>query len=909
MSVFVRWQQLRRVAAAVAAVALVGLAAAAPAGAHAFLIRSDPAAGARLAEGPATLTLYFSEPFVRRSEHVTLRRVGGESVKLSPPASSAAIVHQPLPANLRGVYVVSWRVLTDEGHISLGQFAFAVGSSAALPTLKASTTPTSWPEVAASWLVFVGLALAVGGVASERFIWRRTPLNARALTAAPALPGAAPGKLTLALIISVLIAMALLPLRWMRVTAIVPLLFGVGFIAARGHSGTSGHSWAVAADMIHVSAVALWLGALAHLVVLVRNSGARATLAKGAPRYARFALPTVLLIIASGVVTAIPEFRSVGAVFTSGYGRTLLLKALLIAVALILALAARRWALPANPHPRLPLLRRLTTAEASVLAAVLVVVAVLVNAAPPRGPAAAAGQAAQLGPPPVLGPSVQLADLAGQLGLALTAGAQELRFTVVPPGDQQPGSLKLTAGATRANGRVVDLNPSTCGSTCFVARFRPTPGTTVVRAHLSSSVWRGGTVSFAIPWPLPPERPALLRRVVAAMNAIPALTLNEAVTSGPGSAGRPTGYRLSGRAFIKTEVFAGGAVDVRPIGQNGGLTEIAFALPGSNIWYRVWVDRLFRVRRELILSPGHLIRRTFSYGGAGGATPATTPSGVPLAPTLIPGSGVTPPPSGAVVLGREDGDLAIGLAVLQRGSRLELQTTILGPEGGGLSGLDVRYRVRGSSGKRSAIAGACGTGCYRASVRAAGSPRNVDVDVGGGGRTPTTVTFALPFSWPPPASDSLVAAANRTFLSLKTLVIHERLASSPTAVVTTRWELAAPDRLHYQIEGDGEAIIIGDRRWDREPGGPWQASPQAPIQQPTPTWRAWRDAHVVGSGRIAGRAVAFVSFYDPSIPAFFTIAVDTTTHRTFDLRMTAAAHFMHHRYSDFNAPLVIEPPT
>jgi len=25
--------------------------------------------------------------------------------------------------------------------------------------------------------------------------------------------------------------------------------------------------------------------------------------------------------------------------------------------------------------------------------------------------------------------------------------------------------------------------------------------------------------------------------------------------------------------------------------------------------------------------------------------------------------------------------------------------------------------------------------------------------------------------------------------------------------------------------------------------------------------------------------------------------------------MTAAAHFMHHRYSDFNAPLVIEPPT
>src|SRR5712691_2734284 len=110
MSVFVRCLRLRRAAAAVAAVALVGLVAAAPAGAHAFLIRSDPAGGARLVTAPATLSLYFSEPFVRASEHVTLRRVGGESVKLPSPTSSAAIVHQPLPTSLRGVYVVSWRV-------------------------------------------------------------------------------------------------------------------------------------------------------------------------------------------------------------------------------------------------------------------------------------------------------------------------------------------------------------------------------------------------------------------------------------------------------------------------------------------------------------------------------------------------------------------------------------------------------------------------------------------------------------------------------------------------------------------------------------------------------------------------------------------------------------------------------
>jgi len=87
-----------------------------------------------LTKGPTALTLYFSEPFVDGSERVSVRRVGGANVELSAPTSESARVRQPLPA-LRGVYVVHWRVLSDDGHISLGEFAFAVGSSAVLPSL------------------------------------------------------------------------------------------------------------------------------------------------------------------------------------------------------------------------------------------------------------------------------------------------------------------------------------------------------------------------------------------------------------------------------------------------------------------------------------------------------------------------------------------------------------------------------------------------------------------------------------------------------------------------------------------------------------------------------------------------------------------------------------------------------
>ncbi len=933
-------QRLARFALAVGAVFLLAGILPATASAHAFLIRSQPQAGSRLAQAPSTMALYFSERFVRGSQQITIRRANGRTIELPPSRAAGAVIEQPLPAKLRGVFVVHWRVLSDDGHISLGEFAFAAGSAGALPTVSSSSQGRSWSEVAASWLLFIGLALALGGLVSERVVWRRTPAD-RSVAAAPVAAGLAlaaagalvelvllsgnqrgggfvsglhggaladalatrPGKLTLATLIALAIAGLLVPLRWLRVTAILPLFAAVVLNAERGHSGTSGHGWAVAADSIHLAAVAAWLGALAHLVVIVaRGDAARPALVDGARRYARLALPTVLVIVASGVLTAIPEFRSVGAVFSSGYGQTLLVKAGLIGIALLLAVTARRRALPANPRPRLPLLRRLTLVEATTLAAVLVVAAVLVNAAPPRAPIAASAASTALGPPPVAGPALRLADLAGQLVVGITAGARELQFTVVPPGSQSPGKLKLTAAARRTDGTSTDLYPRPCGRGCFSIRFAPKQGITVVTAKVSSSVWKGGDVRFAIPWPPATERPALLRRVAATMRALPSLTLTEQVTSGPGSRTPATAYSLRGRQFMQTEIFGGGAVDVRSLGRQSGLSEFAFAFPGSNIWYRIWVDRRYRLRRELILSPGHRIFRTFRYGGGAKSTSSASPSTV--TPT---GATVTPPPPESVVLGREDDDLAVGLAVTP-GRELALQATVLGPDGSGLGGLDLAFRLRTTAGETSAKALACGSGCYRTSVPGSGRPLTVTLDIGGGGRSPSTPSFSLPARWPPPSAATLVARATRVFRRLRTLVTHERLASSPTAVVNTTWEAAAPNRLAYQIAGGSQAIIIGDRRWDRDRAGKWQPSSQTPLRQPTPFWTSATDARVLGTTRVDGHAAWLVSFYDAHIPAFFTIAVDKKTLRTLDLRMTAAAHFMHHRYTGFNAPVTIAPP-
>ena len=362
------------------ALMLLGLMRAPPAHAHAFLIRSNPEAGARLAERPNGLTLFFSEPFVRGSERISLRHYGGNRIDLQRPSSSGTVVHQPLPRRLKGIFVVHWRVLSDDGHPSVGEFAFAVGAGGALPALQGVSAPRPWRKALASWLLFAGLALALGGLVSELVVWGRVSELDRRLTRAPvgvglALAGVAsilwlvllaggraggafvagldptdvgralvtrPGALTVGTLAA--LALAAASLRWRRELAFAPLLLAVVLTAVRGHAGTSGHWWAVVADSLHLAGAAIWAGALAHLMLLLARSDgtvSRSKLAAGAHGYARLAMLTVPLILLSGVVSALAEFGTVGDLIDEDYGTTLLVKSGFVGLALALALVAR----------------------------------------------------------------------------------------------------------------------------------------------------------------------------------------------------------------------------------------------------------------------------------------------------------------------------------------------------------------------------------------------------------------------------------------------------------------------------------------------------------------------------------------------------------------------------------------
>ncbi|HEX5831022.1 MAG TPA: CopD family protein [Gemmatimonadaceae bacterium] len=178
----------------------------------------------------------------------------------------------------------------------------------------------------------------------------------------------------------------------------------IGIVAAALGSALSGHAaaagrvapLAVGADALHALGAGGWLGTL--LVLLVAGiPAARAehdegkALAALVRAFSPVALGCAAVVGASGLIAATLHLGGISELWTSAYGRTLLVKLLCLGV--VLAAGALNWrrvrpALGQGPHAAARL-RRSATVELVAGAAVLAVTAVLVALPPPAEEAAA----------------------------------------------------------------------------------------------------------------------------------------------------------------------------------------------------------------------------------------------------------------------------------------------------------------------------------------------------------------------------------------------------------------------------------------------------------------------------------------------------------------------------------------
>jgi copper transport protein len=182
-----------------------------------------------------------------------------------------------------------------------------------------------------------------------------------------------------------------------RGRAIALLVLAVGVLTTwplTGHALASPVAGAVViADVVHLAAMAVWLGGLVTLTVFLLRRTSPRVLGVILPAWSRWAAIAVVWLISGGIVQAVVQVGSVGALWRTEYGKLLLAKIAILAVTLGAAAYARRLVRRAQvPAAGVARMRRTVGIEVAATAVILGISAVLVQVNPGRS--AVADQAA-----------------------------------------------------------------------------------------------------------------------------------------------------------------------------------------------------------------------------------------------------------------------------------------------------------------------------------------------------------------------------------------------------------------------------------------------------------------------------------------------------------------------------------
>jgi copper transport protein len=400
---------------------LVAVCFAAGALAHATLVSAEPADGSVLAQPPKTIQLRFSEGVTPTL--VGLIDAAGKTRDVTARAVDQTVV-VTLPDDLPdGTQVVSYRVVSQDGHPVAGSLMFSIG------VVTGGVQPASSVVVPVLiWLfrfgVYLGLFVGVGGVFFASWIgWG--PSGARAIIGAlriglvsavaslglqgldllglplSGLFSLAPwkGAFGTSLGPSLLIAIASMlvarlgwqaPSMGMSWKLTASAMAGVGLsLSTSSHAATAAPEWVTGpAVFIHGVAVAFWVGALAPLLALSRKKTDALPVLL---RFSRVAMPVVVALVVCGFGLAIVQLERFGALIDTRYGIILLVKLALVSLLLGFAALNRYLVTPglaADPSDRRPL-KAVLLFECLAVLGILAVVAGWRFTPPPRALAAA----------------------------------------------------------------------------------------------------------------------------------------------------------------------------------------------------------------------------------------------------------------------------------------------------------------------------------------------------------------------------------------------------------------------------------------------------------------------------------------------------------------------------------------
>jgi copper transport protein len=428
---------------------LVLLGPASPASAHAALVAANPAQGSTVATAPSEVTLTFSESIGAVNDKIRVIGPDGTRADQNRPVVSGATLRIPLRPNLPiGTYLVSYRVISADSHPVPGGFTFNIGAPSANAPQATDQGRTDAFVTAAipvfKYLGYAGLLLVAGASLILLLLWpsrlsQASPRNALTLgfglvvlstfgaflLQAPYENGTSIAQTTAADWSSVLASQfGAVMLARIGVLAVGAVVLSAALKRVRTHGEAArsdlvvlgilgavlaatwplaGHAAAspvpavtVVVDAVHIGAMAVWLGGLAMLALFLlrrgKNHANERDLGAILPVWSRWATLAVSALLLAGVIQALIEISSVGALFTTNYGRLILVKVGLVAVILGFAYFARR---SVHAGDGTKTVKRSVVVELAIAAVVLGFSAVLTQTTPARVADAAPPGAAQ----------------------------------------------------------------------------------------------------------------------------------------------------------------------------------------------------------------------------------------------------------------------------------------------------------------------------------------------------------------------------------------------------------------------------------------------------------------------------------------------------------------------------------
>lgn len=395
---------LRGALAAALVTASLLVVSGAPADAHAVLQSTTPADGTSLDHAPERIALTFDEPVSVPSGGLRVYDSEGEQVAGGTlPDTPPEVVAGDLPEELaEGTYVVTWRVVSTDGHPVKGAFVFSVGeggevdeSLVAQLFSGAGELPAAIAATVGRWAAYTATLLAVGAVVFLTWVARRpeagpderarlgrtgaaaaglgvaaalltVPLQAAQVSGAGLAAGfvradllveaaASSVGLTAAVqtvgLVAVAVALRRSEATWSSPVALAGGATALGALLVSGHTRTVEPIWLmVGADAVHLVAAAAWFGGLVMLALVLRRRRLADDPVGGARLVARFSLVASLAlvgVVVAGLAMSWALVRAPRALTTTAFGWTLLVKTALVAGVIAIGTYNNRRLVPA----------------------------------------------------------------------------------------------------------------------------------------------------------------------------------------------------------------------------------------------------------------------------------------------------------------------------------------------------------------------------------------------------------------------------------------------------------------------------------------------------------------------------------------------------------------------------------